>query len=214
MQHTVKGFRDTINWYDANASTYAANLEQHPSSPMIGTFIERLTRGARVLDAGCASGRDTRTLRDAGLMPTGVDLSAKLLDLARARSPEIPYIQADFKSLPFEDGILDGIWAHASLLHLETTDEVLQALREFARVLVRGGLLFVFVKQQLGEAKTEVVADKLSGGHDRFFQWFRKDELAHLLTQAGYRIDTIADEVPDPTGRDDVRWIQALAYKG
>ena len=101
-------------------------------------------------------------------MPIGIDLSKSLIEIARNKHPDIEFRQGNILNLPFEDESFDGVWTHASLVHLETTEEVVRALREFNRVLKPGGVMHVFVKQQLGNEKTSVVSDTLSG-HERFF---------------------------------------------
>ena len=139
-------------------------------------------------------------------------MSKSLLAVARKKHPDIQFKYANFLNLPFKDETFDGVWAHASLLHLETTEEVSQAIKEFHRVLKQDGVIHVFAKQQQGEEKTEVVSDTLSG-HDRFFQWFTKDEIKSLLEDTGFTLQLIEDNHKDPADREEVKWIVALARK-
>lgn len=212
MTDDIKGFQDTIKWYNANAEKYAAKIENYSSIDLLDRFANTVGKNAKVLDVGCAAGRDCRLLKDRHLIPIGVDLSESLLRLARKKHPDIKFEQANFLNLPFEDEFFDGVWAHASLLHLETIEEVSKALKEFHRVLKHGGVIHVFVKQQQGEEKTGVVLDKLFG-HERFFQWFTKDETRSLLEQAGFFVEEIQNKYKDPSGRQEVKWIAALARK-
>jgi hypothetical protein len=78
--------------------------------------------------------------------------------------------------------------------------------------LKKDGALHVFVKQKQGEEKTAVVSDKLSG-HDRFFQWFTKDEVVKLLEETGFSITKAQDNYPDPAERDEVKWVYCLVKK-
>lgn len=208
----ITGFKDTIAWYDANAQTYADALENVPSLELLNAFVASLPQGTRVLDAGCAAGRDSSIMKKLGFSPVGVDLSEGLLAQARKRHPDIDFVQGDFLHLPFEDDHFLGVWAHASLLHFETIEEVSKALEEFLRVLKPGGLLQLFVKEPPGTEKFSVVSDSLSG-HDRFFQWFTVDEVRDLLEKAGYTIETIFGAYQDPAGRQDVSWVCARAIK-
>jgi ubiquinone/menaquinone biosynthesis C-methylase UbiE len=101
------------------------------------------------------------------------------------------------------------------LLHLETVENVKQALTEMHRVLKKPGLLHVVVKAQTGTDKTAVVSDKLSG-HGRFFQYFKTDELSQLLTEAEFGIVHIkeySETETIPHGRPEVRLIWCLARK-
>ena len=76
-------------------------------------------------------------------MPIGIDLSKSLIEIARNKHPDIEFRQGNILNLPFEDESFDGVWAHASLVHLETTEEVVRALREFNRVLKPGGVMLI-----------------------------------------------------------------------
>jgi ubiquinone/menaquinone biosynthesis C-methylase UbiE len=208
----VKGFKDTIAWYDANAEGYATSLEKCPRLDWMDRFARMAGEGARVLDAGCAGGRDCRLFKDMNLNPIGVDLSESLIRVAKAKNPGIEFKCADFSDLPFRDNSFDGVWAHASLVHLETIEKVRKAFGEFGRVLKKEGIVHIAVKQQLGKDKTAVVSDALSG-HDRFFRYFTKNEIQYLLQEAGFKLLTIDGNLKDSTGRKEVRWIVALAKK-
>lgn len=205
------GFEDTIKWYDENAEKYLTKQEKVPCLDLIEKFVGVVGQDALVLDAGCAGGRDSKLLKEKGLNPVGVDLSKSLIEIAKEKNPDIDFVQANFLELPFDDNSFDGVWAHASLLHLETTEEVLQALQEFYRVLKRDGVLHVFVKQQQGE-KTAVVSDKLSG-HDRFFQFFTKEEIKNLLEKVGFKIEILEDNYRGTAGRSELKWVLSLARK-
>ena len=64
MENKIKGFKDTIAWYDANAEQYAANIELFPSEDLLDRFANAVGGGGKVLDAGCAAGRDCGLLKD------------------------------------------------------------------------------------------------------------------------------------------------------
>ncbi|KAI9794055.1 MAG: hypothetical protein M1816_006680 [Peltula sp. TS41687] len=110
-----------------------------------------------VLDVGCGPG--SITVGFSALVPegsvTGIDLSAEVLDQARAytqqhfasSSPEtkrgkIQYRQADvIKGLPFEDGSFDIVFSSQLFPHLPPPDLPVRALTEMRRVLKPGGIL-------------------------------------------------------------------------
>jgi ubiquinone/menaquinone biosynthesis C-methylase UbiE len=193
----VTGFQDTIAWYNNNAKQYAQAVSEHGSIKDINQFAKLLPKKATILDAGCAAGRDTNRLSQKGLQVTGLDLSSGLITLARKTFPTITFIEGNMLSLPFPDNTFDGVWACASLLHLETVADVTKALREFHRVMKQNGIVYVSVKTQIGDAKTEVVNDSLSQ-HDRFFQF----ELISLEQRKGTH-----KRIPE------VEWISAFAYR-
>lgn len=210
----VTGLDDTIKWYDEHAEQYAEAGSTYFDLNHIRTFASLLSKDASVLDAGCGAGRDAALLQKEGLKVTGVDLSKGLLRVAKQKYPDINFVEGNLLQLPFEDQIFDGVWSNTSLLHLETVENVQQALAEMKRVLKPGGILHVVVKAQTGD-KTAVVSDKLSG-HDRFFQYFTLDELTGLLKASKFELISKKEysEIETiPHGRPEVRLIWCLARK-
>ena len=94
-----------------------------------------------LLDAGCGTGFDSRTLKQKapGLAVYGVDVSAVALADAVERSAghELTFHQAALECLPFPDAAFDYIASHEVIEHAE---DPLVVLREFARVLKPGGV--------------------------------------------------------------------------
>ena len=206
------GFNETIAWYDANADTYSEHIDDFPSHDLLDRFTKEVGQGGNVIDAGCGPGRDTQLLHERGLHVTGLDITPGLLKVAQERHPELTFVEGNFLNLPNKNNTLDGIWAHASLLHLETIRQVKRALKEFHRTLKPNGVLHIFVKQQIGNEKTSVVSDKVSS-HDRFFRWFTGEEIRTMLEEVGFVLNELQDNYPDPCGRNEIKWVWALARK-
>jgi SAM-dependent methyltransferase len=65
--------------------------------------------GARILDAGCGTGRVAIELDRRGYAVTGVDLDAAMLDRARTAAPHLTWIEADLARFdPAEHGLTAG----------------------------------------------------------------------------------------------------------
>jgi len=64
--------------------------------------------GERVLDVACGTGNAALVARQAGAQVTGIDSSARLIEVARERVPEGEFLEADATKLPFEDGTFDA----------------------------------------------------------------------------------------------------------
>lgn len=108
-------------------------------------LLEQLDRlpGMRVMDAGCGTGADVRSLA-VSVAPTGsatgVDPSATMLAEARrrgeaARNPA-RFVRGSADRLPIADGSLDLVRSERVLQHLT---EPAAAVREMARALRPGG---------------------------------------------------------------------------
>jgi SAM-dependent methyltransferase len=108
--------------------------------------IERVLDGlalpdpARILDAGCGSGRNMVELARRGTV-TGVELSETSVDLARVRGcGEV--VHGSVLEMPFADASFD---LAVSLDVIEHLEDDLHALRELRRTVAPGGALLVTV---------------------------------------------------------------------
>lgn len=201
----------TAAFYDTNARRYSESLKTATRPEAITEFLTSLKAKGPILDAGCGDGRYTAEFAKQGAEVTGLDLSAGMLEVARDKFPEIDFIQGDITRLPFDDASFAGIWAHASLVHLETIGQVQATLAEFSRVLMLGGGLHIKVKTQTGENETEVVSDTLSQA-DRFFRYYTEPQLRELLEAVGFTVTEAFNE-EDGHGRSEVKWMVVHAMK-
>ena len=101
--------------------------------------------GARVLDAGCGTGRVTIRLAELGYDCVGVDLDASMLAVAQRQAPELPWLQADLGELePELLGIaadFDLVIAAGNIFPLLATGTEAAVVRRLAAALRPGGLL-------------------------------------------------------------------------
>lgn len=100
----------------------------------------QLPAGARILDAGCGSGRNMVDLARRGTV-TGVELSDTSVSLARARDVG-EVVAGSLLEMPFADDSFD---LAVTLDVIEHLDDDLAALGELRRVVVPGGWLLVTV---------------------------------------------------------------------
>jgi len=97
-------------------------------------------RDRDVLDVGCGQGIDVARFAMAGARATGVDLTPRHVELARAHLAamrlDATIVQGDAEELPFADGSFDRVSSNGVLHHTPGFDA---ALREVHRVLRPGG---------------------------------------------------------------------------
>ncbi|NBE50768.1 class I SAM-dependent methyltransferase [Streptomyces boluensis] len=101
--------------------------------------------GARVLDAGCGTGRVMIRLAELGYDCVGVDLDESMLAVARRQAPELPWIQADLATfnpadLPGGAGF-DLVVAAGNIFPLLATGTEATVVGRLAAALRPGGLL-------------------------------------------------------------------------
>jgi len=198
---------DTIAAYNKAAREYARSRIGTEDMAELEKFRKLLEYGSKVLDVGCAAGRDTRILKDMGLDVFGVDLADKLIAIAKKSNPDITFALADMRQLPFEDGAFDALWVSAVLHHLEKTG-MQTALQEFNRVLAPHGILYVHTKAGSGKLKTN--EDTVSG-QEREFELVIRKELETMLSEAGYSKISLEEKVSK--SRPGLIWINALYAK-
>lgn len=85
--------------YDARWRTLAARgANVHGEADLVETLLREKGR-TRVLDAGCGTGRVAIELARRGFSVVGVDADAPMLAAARAKAPELAWLQADLADL-------------------------------------------------------------------------------------------------------------------
>jgi SAM-dependent methyltransferase len=130
---------DLARYYDQDAQGRQQRGIEAERARRRDQFVELLkVRGmSRVLEVGTGPGVDARTLADAGLTVSGIDLSPQNVRLAREAGVDAQVAAA--QAIPFADATFDALWCVSVLMHLPNPD-LHEALAEFARVLRPGGL--------------------------------------------------------------------------
>lgn len=104
-------------------------------------FLKSILGQGLILDLACGTGRHTIQLGKTGFNIIGLDVSAKLLRIAKSRDANLQLIQADMHYLPFTEGVFGFVISMDNsfgYLPSETAD--LQSLKDQNRILVKGGL--------------------------------------------------------------------------
>lgn len=193
----------SIASYDAIPGTYADRYYKIDMGRYLRMFVNMLPDSPEpVLDAGCGPGRDCLAFDRLEVPVIGVDRSSGLLAHASAATTA-PLVLADLRDLPFRKAALAGVWACASLVHLDKVG-IAAALKEFHRVLVPGGALFISVPHGSGE---EWRSDKAGGR--RWFHYHTEPELGTLLTSNGFHVSTAATELGVAAGT----WVNVFGVR-
>jgi SAM-dependent methyltransferase len=94
--------------------------------------------GQTVLDIACGPGLVAAAAAERGASVRGLDFSAAMLGVARARHPGIPFDQGDAETLPYPDARFDAVVSNFGIHHVPRPA---LALQQAYRVLRPGGSL-------------------------------------------------------------------------
>lgn len=190
----------TINFYQTNAQQFFDSTVNVDMSSLYAAFTEHLAPNARVLDAGCGSGRDSKAFREMGYQVEAFDASSEMVTLA-SKYAAVPVRQLSFHELTDTERYL-GIWCCASLLHLPAS-QLPDAMQKLARALMPGGVWYVSFKYGDSEREKD----------GRHFTDLNEQALSSLIQQLpGIQIQSTwltEDKRPD---RNET-WLNALLHK-
>jgi demethylmenaquinone methyltransferase/2-methoxy-6-polyprenyl-1,4-benzoquinol methylase len=96
--------------------------------------------GQLILDLAAGTGTSSEPFLTAGARVVPTDLSLGMLEVGKARSPQLPFVAADALVLPYADASFDVVTISFGLRNVESTAA---ALTEMRRVTKPGGLLVV-----------------------------------------------------------------------
>ncbi len=182
---TDEKIKSVVEDYDDIAQDYADEFYGNKEyEKYIDIFLKSL-KGRKILDVGCGNGNDCRYISSKGFNVLGIDISKKMLEIAKANLPNIEFRLMDMCHMDFEDSSFDGIISNCSLFHVPS--EILQdTLKEFNRVLKNKSKLFIVV----AEGKWEQMVDEpyRSGQREVYMNYFTKEEIQQILENTKFNI--------------------------
>jgi len=203
--HTTSGdVAQTLRTYEQDADIFLKHWgrKKYKRPQLLTQWLTLLPPHAVLLDLGCGAGQDSRYLTSLGHRVIGLDRTMPLLQFAKRQAPSVPFVRADLRALPIRAGSVDGIWAAASLIHLQkkTVTGVLAALRHLVKP--EG---FVAVTFTYG-CNSRIKRTGWMPG--RYFARWRKEELARTLRRTGWTVLSL--RVVSNQERKG-RWINVIA---
>lgn len=186
-------------YYDDNAQSFYRSTVDVDMKDLYSQFLPFIGAAGRILDLGCGSGRDTKHFVDLGYQVDAIDASKEMVSLASVKSG------IKVKHMTFQQFSAnckyDGIWACASLLHVEP--KALGSLFvQISQWLKASGLLYVSFKY--GDSV------RVKGG--RVFTDMDKRQLVSLLGESDLVLKeswVTEDQRPEQVGK----WLNALIVK-
>lgn len=139
--------------YERHAHAFdEARRRQFVERGWLDRFLLGVPKGGAILDLGCGAGEPiARYLIDQGRQLTGIDVSERMIALARTRFARHRWICADMRSLTL-DGRFRGVIAWDSLFHLRPEEQSEMLIKAADWLEPGGALLF-----NSGSARDETI---------------------------------------------------------
>ena len=142
----------TIDYYNKHAEKFTTSTFEVDMKSLYQPFLAELPEGARILDVGCGSGRDTLAFKNKGYQVDAIDYSEELVK----KATQLTGIPIKLKSFYEVDDYeaYDGIWACASLLHCERS-RLAEVIGKLISALKPGGMLYMSFKYGTTEREND-----------------------------------------------------------
>ena len=191
----------TIEYYNENAKQFietTANVEFHH---MQNRFLDKLPKGAYILDFGCGSGRDTKCFIEQGYCVDAIDGSEELCRLASELTG------VDVKHMYFQElseiEKYDGIWACSSILHLHL-DDLEDVMKKMTIAVKSSGIIYTSFKYGTfsGERNGRYFTDMTEDTFDKLLQKIPGLEIEEQWITSDVR-----------PGRGEEKWLNLILRK-
>jgi cyclopropane fatty-acyl-phospholipid synthase-like methyltransferase len=195
--------------YDAMGEIFAVWREEivgDPRREWEDELAARLKDGERLLELGCGGGTpETRRLAERFAL-TGVDISPRQVERARAAIPEAEFLCADFTELELPAGSFDAVASFYVFNHVprELLGRLLASIHGW--LVPDGWLMTAF-----GQSDMEGWTGEWLGA-EMFFSSFPPEVNSHLVREAGFvieRDEVVVFQERDGPGR--FQWVLARA---
>lgn len=196
--------------YDDLAADWGSRSTDSWGLDYLNKFAELAKReGAeKILDMGCGAGIQSKILCEKGFEMTGIDLSPKMIEVAKKRLPKANFVVGDITDMPFKANSFDAIFAKDCIFHMPKK-LVPKLLNSVNRLIEDKGYFYASFKK--GEGEKEKTQIKYGKKIRRFIVYFNEEEILNLLKKAGFEI--IQHETWKRIKSSPTIWIEVIARK-
>jgi trans-aconitate methyltransferase len=117
-----------------------------PAAPQPAEAARLLAGRRTIVDMGCGTGRHTAFLAEAGFSVVGVDVSRDMLEVARARAPEVQFELGDVFSWRPPSPV-DGVLCRGVFNDITHAEDRQRGIESLFAMLRPGGLLVLSVRE-------------------------------------------------------------------
>lgn len=195
------GIDETIAYYDQNATAFVKSTANADVSELYKPFEKLLHPGAKILDLGCGSGRDSRYFKQCGYDVIAIDPSSKMCEQTKLYAG-VPAFELRAEDMPFRSEF-DAVWACASLLHVQRNKQQI-TLSNISLALRNKGIIYCSWKY--GNQEREESGRLFTDMNEASLTKLIKEVPDLVLLKTWITNDVRAD-------RSSQKWINALIQK-
>ncbi len=149
-------------------------------------ILPKYLKHGKILDIGCGTGEDLKFLSKFGFELYGIDLSEKMVEIAKKKVRNAKIFRLDVREVDklFPNDYFDCVLAMYSIVHLPKK-EVKEVLRKIKKILKKDGLLVLGMLLGEGEKTVQVPFRKEL---KYFVSLFKENEIISILSNLGFII--------------------------
>lgn len=179
--------------YNKAAEHYASERNQFKNDKFLEHLNRLLSPKSHILDIGCGAGKPVdRFFVERGHIVTGIDLSEKMIDLARKNVPEAHYSVRDMSELITGEFQVDAIVSFYAIFHIprEQHQTLFKKMNSF---LPKFGLILVSMGSSEWVGKEENFH-----GAEMYWSHYGADKNTELVINAGFEL--VLNQIDDTGG--------------
>lgn len=195
----TKGIVGTLNpWFTYKKSRILKVLDR----------IE--VKDKRVLEVGCGTGFNCRYLMKKGAKIIGVDISSKMIELAREAATyeglNIPFYKIDGSHLSFQDGSFDLVFTVTVLQHILDEKMLDELLKSISRVTKKEGEAIIFEDVSVRAQKNSTY---ISRTRDDYITLFKSNDFKlasyYCISSPFYRLCVLPSRLANRIFRNEIK---------
>jgi ubiquinone/menaquinone biosynthesis C-methylase UbiE len=207
--HTRKTYDQIAEQYQLKRNNFSeSGWNEYLEVPAMEEMLKPIASGKKVLDLGSGTGILTAKLQTWGARSQGLELSSRMVEIARKTHPQIEFTVGNAEQLPFEDLSFDIV---ASSLVMHYMQNLIIPFKEIRRVLKPHGTFIFSIHHPFNECLQkdsdhvkalnyfhndkylwEMCGAKLESYHHTF------ENIINALNAAGFVVEKIKECRPSP----------------
>lgn len=184
------------NYYEKNAKKYIEETIDCDMKMQYDFFLKYMPNKGKILDIGFGSGRDMMYFASIGYDVEGIDPTLSFVNHMKEKGYKVYPLTAEELKVENE---FEGIWACASLLHVNRAD-LLDTLNNCKRALKVNGIMYCSFKYGNGEIIN----------NERYFNYLNEESLKEFSNNDSFKIIDIKKSNDVRKDRSCEQWINII----